>query len=408
MLQGATWARLGAMAAALLWAGPGCGGANPSIARIEAAPAPVDPARSGTLTVHLVQDGLPGPFSHLGLELTALEVRVAGQWRTVPLAAPGQTVDLLAATSRTPLLLASQVPWPAGANDAMRFSLGPKGQVQLAAEDPDTFHSLKAPRQFVSTMGPPGSFHVTAGADTDLWIAFSVANVVLPDPADYDAYVFYPGPVRGYDKAATGAISGSLATQAAAGPPAVPAEPLQGVTVTAQLQQGPGTAVAFRTVASDAQGHYTLDLLPKGRTWCVVSQPVSGTAAYYPQASPGFALGGAPFDQYETSLAFAPAALPGSVSGTVAAGLDLGEEEVVDLVQALPIAGIPYAFVLRSALVEQATYGQLSFSFGDVPPGIYYAVLNDYAWSAVLGRVDQTRVTAGFVVAAGSQFTLQF
>jgi hypothetical protein len=35
-------------------------------------------------------------------------------------------------------------------------------------------------------------------------------------------------------------------------------------------------------------------------------------------------------------------------------------------------------------------------------------VLNNYIWSAGLGLLDQTRSTAGFVVAAGSQITLQF
>ena len=409
MLKWPIWARLGAMAAGLLWAGPGCGGANHSTALIENAPA-VDPASSGTLTVHLVPDGLPGALSHLYLVLAGLEVRVAGQWRPVPLAVPGLTLDLLPASSQSPLLLASKVPWPAGANDAMRFSLGPKSQVQLAAEDQDTFHSLEVPTQFVSSMGPPGSFYVAAQTDTDLWIAFSVANVALPDPANSDQYLFYPGPVRGYDKAATGAISGSLTTVAAAGPPSVPAEPLEGAAVTAQLQQvqGPGTAIAFRTVVSDAQGHYTLDLLPKGSTWCVVGQPESGNVAYYPQVSPGFPLGGAPFDQYEASLAFAPAAFPGQVSGTVSAGVAVGEEDVVDLVQAIPSAGVPYAFVLRSAPVDQVTDGEFSFSFRDVPPGIYYAVLNDYSQSAGLGLVNQTRASAGFVVAAGSQITLQF
>jgi len=402
MLNWPTWARLGAMAAALFWAGPGCGGANHSIVQIQDTQG-ADPASYGTLTVHLVPDGLPGALSHLYLVLLALEVRVAGQWRPVPLAHPDLTLDLLAATSQSPLLLASKVPWPGGANDAMRFSLGPSSQAQLAAEDTETFHNLEVPGQFVSSMGLPGSFYVTAQTDTDLWIAFSVANVVLPDQANLDKYVFCPGPVRGYDKAATGAISGSLTTRAAAGP-------LHGAAVTAQLEQaqGTGTAIAFRTVASDDLGHYTLDLLPKGRTWCVVSQPLAGTEAYYPQASPGFALGGAPFDRYETSLAFAPVPTPGLVSGTVAAGVAPGAEDVVDLVQSIPIAGVPYAFVLRSALVEQITEGEFSFRFSDVPPGIYHAVLNNYVWSADLGLLDQTRTTAGFVVAAGSQITLQF
>ncbi len=400
-----SWVRMGGMAALLAAWLLGCGG-SPSVAPVpqNQGVAPVDPARSGTLTVHLVQDGLPGAFSHLNLVLDALEVRVAGSWRPVPLNPSGRALDLLAATSAAPLLLAAQVPWPAGSNDAMRFSLGAGSTVQLAAEDPDSFHPLAVPPQFISTMGLPGSFSVPVLVDTDLWISFSVTHVAAPNPDDDDDYLFFPGPVRGYDKAATGSIGGGVTDRASSGP-------LHGAVVTAQLRAGtgqPGADIAFRTVQSDASGHYTLDLLPKGYTWCVVNQPVLETDTYFAQASPGFALGGAPYDQYETSLALAPVAVAGSVSGTVASGLGIGLEDTVDLRQEIAVAGVPCDFVLQSAPVVPDSEGGFSFSFPSVPPGIYSLVLNDYSQSLSLGLVDQSDPTARFAVTAGGRTVVTF
>jgi hypothetical protein len=169
----------------------------------------------------------------------------------------------------------------------------------------------------------------------------------------------------------------------------------------------PGAAIAFRTVASDAEGHFTLDLLPKGCTWCAVSQPVQEGAAYYAQASPGFAMGSAPYDQYETSLSFSRAALSGSVSGTVATAPGLGQGDGVDLVQEIPIGGVPCRFVVASAEVTPRD-GHLVFSFPSVPPGIYAAVLNDYTQVVDQGRVDQAEPTARFVVSAGNETVLVF
>jgi len=405
MIKRTTLLQRGGLILALDLAGLGCGGGLSSPPAHGEAPAA--PAGTGTLSVHLVPDGVAGTLSHLNLAFTALELRVDGVWRPVPLAAQGQPLDLLAAV---PASLAAQVPWPTGANDAMRFSLGPGSTIQFAADDPETFHPLAVPRSFVSTMGLPGSFSVGDQSGADLWIAFSVADVVLPDPADPNGYLFSPGAVRGYDKAATGSISGLLT---AAGDPAAAPVPLPGAAVTAQLQRGagaPGAAIAFRTVLTDAEGRYSLDLLPlgPGYSWCVVSQPAVGGAGYFAQASRGFLLGTGQSSLAAADLAFTPAAIPGSVAGTVAAATGVGGEDTVDLVQELTVGGVPCAFVLGSAPLAPAADGSYSFSFPTVPPGIYSAVLNDYSRSDLLGRLDQARGTAPFAVSAGARTVLKF
>lgn len=401
MCKMSTCLRIGGLAAALLLAAPGCGGGDPSTLQVPGAGAggPVDPARSGTLTVQLVPDGLPGPMSGLNLALAALELRVDGDWRPVPLTLPGATADILGAAPGAPLVLATQVPWPEGGIDAMRFTLGSGSTVRLAADD--TEHSLAAPPVLMAGMGLPGSLRVAAQEDAGLWITFSVTQVAAPDPLDPENYLFVPGPVRGYDKAATGSLSGAVTG---------PAGPLAGAVVSAQLQRlegEPSDAIAFRTAQTDGEGHYSLDLLPKGYTWCVVSQPVL-EAAYYPRTSPGFALGSAPFDAYEATLACAPAPFPGKVSGTLAEKASPGHWAVVDLVQEIPSAGVPFRYELRSAAVEEDFEGLRSFSIPSVPPGIYAAVLNDYSLDPDLGRVGRSQATARFVVAAGGHVVLAF
>ncbi len=380
----------------------GCGGTSPAIAQVQAAQAaaPLDPATSGTLSVHLVQDGLPGPLSHLNLALTALEVQMAGSWVTVPLA-PAPSVDVLAGTGQAPLLLADDAPCPAGVVESLRFTFGSGSTVQLAADDPETTHTLAMPTRLVGAVGLPGSFSVTARQATDLWISFAVNGVAQPDSTDDGGYTFVPGAVRGYDRAATGSISGTLAN---------PAGPIQGAPITAQLQATdgqPGAAIAFRTVASDAEGHFTLDLLPRGYTWCAVGQPVLDSVAYYAQASPGFALGDAPDDQVQTALTFSPATSAGSVSGTVASAPGPGQEDVVDLIQEIPVGGTPFRFVVASAAVA-AQDGQLRFSFPSVPPGIYSAVLNLYTQTPDQGREDQAEPSAPFTVSAGINIPITF
>jgi hypothetical protein len=406
------------MAVALSLCVLGCGGGSPSEAQIQQNNplAPLNPATSGFLTVHVVQDGLPGTLSHLNLVLAGLEVRVGGTWRPVTLATPGQTIDILAATSQSPLTLATDVPWPTGVNDAMRFSMGPNSNVQLTTDASGTEpHLLSVPQQFVSVMGLPGSFSVAPGTDTDLWITFDVENVILPDALNDGGYVFFPGPVRGYDKAATGSITGKVTIQAVAGPPAVPAGPIQGAGVTAQLQLEdgqPSAAIAFRTVLTQGDGSYTLDLLPVGAdyAWCVVSQPVAGSTAYYPQATPSSIpiLGLAQFNQGVANLAFAPVPVPGTVSGTVSAGPGVGQEDVVDLIQEIVIDGVPYRFVMRSVVVTPAANGTFTFSFPSVPPGIYSAVYNNYSEILTTGLVDQAEPTAPFIVSAGGTTGINF
>ena len=382
---------------------------------------------SGTLTVHLLADGLAPAFSQINLLLQGLELQVNGAWVPVPLDAlqltdgviPAvQPMDVLGLTAASPAL-ATSVPWPAGNYALMRltFAMGKGNSVQLSADSTGASYPLTPPAAIVSGMGLPGAFAVQAGSNTDFWIAMDVASVISADPANPGQYLFNPGPVRGYDRAATGTISGTLAP-ATTVPPAAEQVTLAGVPVTAQLLEPAavnGSMLAFRTVQTDANGAYSLDLLPLGHSWCVVSQPIlaaqppAAAQVYLAATGQGIALGLAPANVGVSDLQFLPAGATGALNGTFSESPAPGELDVVDLVQSFAFAGVEVPFVVQSApVLAAAASAPGGFAFPYVVPGSYQAVLNRYSDSPSTGVLNQRSVTAPFVITPGQITVIGF
>jgi hypothetical protein len=392
-----------------------CGGSAPPPP--EATPVPAV-AADGVLNVSLVQDGAAPGFSALNLVIQGVEVQVGGVWRAVPLdgASSGpQPVDLLGATSASPCALGTKVPWPAGANTQVRLTFGPGSTATPVGGGPA--QNLIMLPELLGPMALPGSFAVAPGQVKDLVVAVAVANTVLPDPSDPTRYRFKPTALRGYDRSATGAISGGIAAappEAAGGDAAATPTPLGGVTVTAQLQQlssQEGNALVFRTAQTDDAGNFTLDLLPLGYTWCAVSQPVAGAQAYGAAASAGAPLGLAPFALAVRELTPPPVAATGTLQGILVGPYAADQVNVVDLVQTFPAGGNPYTFTVRSAAVAPlpgtpAPAG--TFLFEGVPPGTYQAVLNRYGYVDGVGATRQRYPTASFEIKAGATVSIQF
>lgn len=397
--------------AAGLLASAGCGGGAPVVpVSGPQAPVPVDPSQAGTLSVHLVKDGLGAGLERLEVTINRLEVRVDGVWRPVPLAGPAQAQDLLACTSAAPLALAARVDWPQGDNDAIRFTLDPDASVQLRGEAEP--RPLAVPHRFVCPMGPPGAFSVTVGEDSDLWIAFGVDQAVQAvGDADAPGYALVPARVRGYERAGTGAITGRVVAPAAIG--TLPAG-IAGAVVTAQLEVVGGAATgaaAQRTVQADADGNFTLDLLAKGSayTWAAVSALGMGDPAYAGAAgNPARSLGdGAPYDTFRCLVA-PPRALSTATLGGTAAPPGPGQGARVDLVVAFPLdpaLALVTPYVVASAPV--AADG--SFSFGaQVPAGVYTAVLHTSSPGPDLALVDRVQASAPFLATAGADLRIGF
>jgi hypothetical protein len=410
------WLRWHAAALGLLAAGPGCGGGAPTvpIPGLQALP-PVDSATAGSLSVHLVKDGLGTGLDQLNLAFAGLEVRAAGVWRPVPLDPQPGPVDLLAFATGSPLALATGVPWPQGTSDAVRFTLGPGATVLFSGEGEPV--ELAVPAQFASGLGPPGSFTLAPGGAVDLWLAFGVDGVVQVRQADPEdpatrTCTFVPGPVRGYDRAATGFISGRVAATAPDGT----VTGLAGAVVTAQLQVPGGPqagAGTFRTTQADADGRFTLDLLPEGAayTWTAVSQ--ASPAYRGAVGSPARALGDAPpyYNTFSCLVSPGPALATGTLGGTVAAPPGPGQSARVDLVaqvQADPAQPAFCPFVAASAPV--GSDGTFTFAPGGpgLPAGIYGAVLHRLSLGPDLFQVDATQTAPPFLLTAGADLRLAF
>ncbi len=380
---------------------------------------PVDPATAGSLTVTLVKDGLGEDLAQLNLAFRKLEVRSGGLWRPVlDLPAPAPAVNVLAATSQAPAVLASSpgVAWPPGPCDALRITLGPS--TASLANDPDTPLALAVPEPFVCPMGLPGILTVATGQNTELRIEFNVDHVVqalVADPQEPATYRLVPGAVRGYDLAATGSITGQVG---AAGTAGAPGPPLGGTAVTAQLQMpaAPVThAIAFRTVRTDASGNFSLDLLPRGAayTWTVVSQLVIGPPAYGAAlGSPAQSLGdGAQLDTFSALVAPPAAQTTSTLTGTVAVPPAPGQAVWVDLVEVVPAdpsQSLQCPFVVASAPV--AADGSFAFPAADaqVPTGVYAAVLHTYTPGPGQELVDTPRSSAPIVLQTGVPQTISF
>lgn len=378
---------------------PGCGGGFSPPAQ-DPPPAAAAPAAYGTLNVHLTSDGPAPAFTQMNLLLSGMSMEVDGTWTKVPLdalkAAASQSVDLLSLTSAAPATLAKGVPWSGGPNTGIRLMLAPGATVQLAADGAS--HPLSVQPELEVAMGLPGGFSVVPGFTTDLWLVVGLANAALPDPLNPGAFTFAPLAVRGYDKAATGVLTGQASAPGADGP-----QPLAGVTVTAQLAEPLGSAgagIAFRTAVTDGAGKYTLDLLPVNLPWCAVGQATAGYAA---AVSASAELGLAPYDAATGDVAFSPVAGTGAVNGGVAGTPPAGEVDVVELVQSLGTGDAPCDVTVQTALVAGG-----AFAFPAVPPGSYRAVLNRYAWAAGAGPLDQPSVTEPFGVQAGVSTVLRF
>ena len=425
----------------------GCGGGSGPQAAAPAA-APDAPGAAGTLTVQLVPDGLAPALSQLNLVLQGLDIEVDGAWRPVPLDAlalrggaipAAQPMNVLALTLDSPPL-ATGVAWPAGTYERFRLTLGAGSTVQLSSDSSGTNDPLSVQGVLISSMGLPGSIQVKPSTTTRFCIAMDVNSVVSEDPLNPGTYVLEPGPVRGYDLGATGSISGTLSPVVTV-PPADNPVILAGVTVTAQLLE-PSSAnssmLTFRTVQTDSQGSYKLDLLPLGYTWCVVSQPIvaaqpatdvqpaTAALAYEAKAGQGVSLGLAPSNAATRNLLFAPVAATGALNGTVALTAAAGELDGVDLVQTFSFAGVPASFVVQSAPVvlpvvtptppsaaplSRAAFSAASpatFAFPVAPPGTYQAVLNRYTYSSLNGISLQRTPTAPFRIKAGEVTVITF
>lgn len=329
---------LGAGAAALFLA---CGG---------------DGGGTATINVRLVDGPISG-YSHIYLDIQKVEIGGEGGWIT--LGEPKQVFDLLSLTGGVSATLVNGKTIPAGHYTQMRLVLGSDNTIVLDGET-ETVAELTVPSGMQSGVKLLANFDVLPGTTRDVVIDFVAAHSVQVVQTGASAkYILRPTIHVVTDFLATGSISGKLVDGGGA--------PLPGAEVTAQVLDGAGVPAVVRQAITGTDGSYTLDLLPAGGSYYVVSQPVVGTQAYGAKASAAIPIDSAsPTAVYNAS--FAAVAATGTLGGTItpAATGDLAE-----LLQVLPPGGSGSAtFVLRGVVpVVSATE---TYGFASVPPGSYF------------------------------------
>lgn len=344
---------------------------------------------SGAIDVHLVDGPISG-YQEINVDIQSVEIASGSGWIT--LGTPNKTYNLLSLTGGVSETLASGATLPAGHYQQMRLILGAGSSVKLAD---GTVQPLKVPSGMQSGIKLVVSFDVAAGTTADVWIDFDAAHSIQVVQAGSSGQYLLRPTIRACDRTVTGSIHGTLTDGATAAG-------LPGAMVYAETLDGTGHAQIVRSTVTDAAGAYTLDLLPVGSTYYVVSQPVVGTTpkAYDPKASDAFVLSGmSPVFTY--NAAFTADAATGTVTGGVTPVATSAQSDAVNLLASLatPASGT-FTFIVGSGLVTVGTSTE-TYVFSNVPAGAYSvqamrSTLNpDGTTTMATSTVQPATVTAG-------------
>lgn len=358
-------------------------------------------ATEGTMRVRLV-DAPSLQFQEININVQKVEIHQsgsAGESGWITLGTPNRTVNLLTLTGGISETLVAGASLPPGQYEQMRLLLGAGNTVKL---QDGTIAALTVPSGLQSGLKFPGSFTVLAGTTSDVFIDFDAAHSIQLKAAGASSQYILRPVVKAYDKAVTGSISGTF-TDAATG------APLAGVSVFAETYDDLGNIFIAHAASTSASGTYTLDLLPMGKSFFVVSQPVSGGKSYNAQSSASITLTTAS-PVLIFNAAFTAATGAGSVSGTITPTASTDQSDVIELRQTLPAgSGGPVNLIIRNDMAMVSVLE--TYSFEAVPVG-NYAVQGvrttlDAAGSATIQRSILSAtfpVTAGLAASVGISF----
>ena len=340
----------------------------------------------GSVNVRLV-DSPTSDFKEIDLDIQQVQIHESASatesgW--VTLGSPNKVVNLLALQGGVVETLTAGAGLPAGTYQQLRLILGSRNKVVLENGTPA---DLTIPSGMQTGIKIPGNFTVAAGTTADIFIDFDAAHSIhIHEAGPGRTYLLRPV-VQGFDKAVTGSISGTLTASGGAA--------LAGVEVFAEKTDGSGNATLVRTVRTGANGAYTLDLLPLGSSYVVVSLPTAGSVSYQAQASGALALSLVqPTLQY--SATFIPAIAVGSLTGTIAPAATSAQTDTLLVLQAFPNgSGGQWWLAVASLNVVGAT--PETYLATGLPVGLYNAIVIRSTLNAD-GTTTATRSGAGTAV----------
>ena len=348
---------------------------------------------NGAMNVTLVDGPISG-YQQVNVNIQSVAISNGNGWIT--LGTPNKTYNLLSLTGGVSEMLASGATLPAGHYSQMRLILGSGNSVVLSD---GTTQPLTVPSGMQTGIKLVVSFDVAAGTTADVWIDFDAAHSIQVVQAGASGMYLLRPTVWAYDKTVTGSIHGTLTDSKTA-------SALVGATVYAETLDTTGNARIARSAMTDAKGGYTLDLLPVGATYYVVSQPVVGTTtltAYDAKASDAFALSAAtPVFTY--NVAFTADAALGGIAGALTPVATTSQSDAVNLFQTLatPASG-SFAFIVGSTMASVGTSTE-TYGFANLPAASYSAqavrttVATDGTTSAATSALQPAVVTSGVTV----------
>ena len=312
---------------------------------------------TGTMNVRMVDAPISG-YQSVFINIQRVDINGPSGW--VTLSTPNQTYDLLSLTNGLSATLANGATLPAGHYGQMRLVLGSGNTVVLSD---GSSHPLTTPSAMHSGLKLIVSFDVQAGTTDDVFIDFDAAHSIQVVHAGASSQYILRPTIRAFAQVATGSVSGKLTDGSS--------NALAGAEVYAETLDASGSPTIVRGAITASDGTYTLDLLPSGGTYFIVSQPVTATASYDAQASAGFAVTTAT-PTFTWNASFTQALATGTVTGTYASAAAADQSDTVDLLQTLPEGSTvtmgTFAIHTQIAAVSGTTE---SYTFAQVPTGDY-------------------------------------
>ena len=332
----------------------GCGGSDGAEPAQGGGPAPVP----GSLNLYLV-DAIVEDYQELNLNIQKVEVATAsptGGESWVTLGTPNKTVNVLTLVGGNTEMLAAGVSLPSGSYGKLRLHLG-DSTVRTA----EGLQPLVLPEALAQGILIDADLHVDGQAVTDAFVDLDAArSVQVVTTGGVKRFVLHPM-ARAVDARRTGSISGQLVA-------AKNGEGLGGAVVYAERTDVNGQPIVVRSTVTAADGSYTLDLLPLGQSYYVVSMPKVDWKVFDPQASAAIAL--SPETPVGTfSATFTQNSATGGISGTITPAVAADENDHIDLAAELPVGAGKQRFVVRTTTPQLTT--RESFRYDSIPSGFY-------------------------------------
>lgn len=329
----------------LLWACGGGGGGARSVP-------------SGTLTLRFGSDSFPG-YAQAVVSLEKVEASSDGvTW--IQLGSVRATFDLMQLQGGHSAVIVPAARVDAGTYTQFRLTWAAVNY-QSESRQPAYLVLEGGVERFLSmpaTTLVGGSVTVTAGGTTTAQVMLSGQQAVQVRSGLAAPYVFQ-ATGRVHDTAATARITGSLLDGTT---------PLAGAEVFAETVDGTGLATLQRRAFTDAAGTYTLEGLPTGSLYFVVSQPAAAASAY--AAAAAAPVNATAATTYTANLAFGAPQTPGALTLTITPASSPSQGTWGELRQTLATGSGSQTLVVRSQTVATGV-AQDQAGFTGLAPGTY-------------------------------------